>query len=146
MPDQVAMSFQKLVFQIQFKNPISVLRKPFHIKRNLSLARRITHPAWDNEFPTLSVIADEDLVGRKDHIFEVSYRINSFDRETSTAQRIAQRLPLMLRPDRIDGLSHVGILAIPNFKVGWRTQQYSCGHLNVLLPHQEAIAGVIANQ
>ena len=78
MPNEIALAFEVLAGQVQFDDFVSLTAKPLHVERHFPLAGSRAHLARDNELPNFFVASHEDLVGGKNHIFEIFDGVNGF--------------------------------------------------------------------
>jgi hypothetical protein len=86
MPEQIAVAFQALAAKINRNDPVITLAKPVHVMGDFALARGMFHLAGNNKFADTFMMADEDGVGRENHIFKISDRINSLNLQSCLLQ------------------------------------------------------------
>ena len=124
MPQQLAVPFEVFAFQAGVHDLVGVPLEPRDVVRNLSPARRVPHGARHDERLALRR-AHENLICRKDHVFEIFDRIQHLDAQSRILERRSQRLPLAHGTVVIDDRpSHKRVLDVAHREVLGRAHQY----------------------
>src|SRR5437660_1087340 len=97
MPEQIAVAFEIVVAVVEFDQFVAVRTAPGRIKRHFALTRWIHHAAGHGEFAVTTFLADENLIGGEDHIFEAFDWVDGFDFTSLLMQDATESLPLAAR-------------------------------------------------
>ena len=73
------MTLQAIVAEFQVDDLVTAFSEPFDIEGHLALARGVHHTTGHDEPLESLLVADEDLVGGEDHVFEVGDCVDGFN-------------------------------------------------------------------